>query len=516
MISFPLTLQILNDDLSENIRKIYAYHIKEAPLLEDVRLFLPHHPVFPRYVYCLASKDIPLLPPSLEGICFLAAGKADPAAFPEKCCGLFAEDLTDPLELLVQTQEIFEKYRKWNEALHSALEDPTPLDAMLKASRPIFRNPIFVHDTAFNILSCSHRVPGMAVWEQNSQTGQPTLPLSLINDFRVDPAYLHTLITTEPSMYPPEQRGYPILYMNIWQDGQYEGRICVNEMENPILPGHFFVIEHLVKLILLALKNRRLMQFNQDTNLKHFFTEYFSDSLSDHSLIFKVLRLLDWKRNDSYLCLRLEGKQQDSRMMSSAAVIGHLETQVPGSFAFVYQSGISAVVNLTHSNIRIPDVLSSLAILLRESLMKMGASTEIQDFLLLPQGHYQAVCALDLGLKSSSMNWCFRFDDLFLEYLHAKAAENLSPGLLCSHKLILLKAYDRENHTELYTTLKIFLELERNVLQTAKTLFIHRSTLFYRLERICKIADVDLDNEKERLILRISFYFMDLEEQPEK
>ena len=67
------------------------------------------------------------------------------------------------------------------------------------------------------------------------------------------------------------------------------------------------------------------------------------------------------------------------------------------------------------------------------------------------------------------------------------------------------------NNTDFYNTLKIYLELERNVLQTAKALFIHRSTLFYRLERIGKIADIDLENSKERLILRISFYILEQE-----
>ncbi len=81
--------------------------------------------------------------------------------------------------------------------------------------------------------------------------------------------------------------------------------------------------------------------------------------------------------------------------------------------------------------------------------------------------------------------------------------------LLCSHKLLLLKRYDEKNNTDLYHTLKIFLELERNVLKTSKMLFIHRSTLFYRLERIQKIADVNLDDAKERLTLQISFYIME-------
>ena len=74
-----------------------------------------------------------------------------------------------------------------------------------------------------------------------------------------------------------------------------------------------------------------------------------------------------------------------------------------------------------------------------------------------------------------------------------------------SEKLRRLQAYDAENNTELYHTLEVYLQLERNVVQTAKTLFIHRSTLFYRLDRIRKLVELDLDKESERLYLQLSF-----------
>ncbi len=107
------------------------------------------------------------------------------------------------------------------------------------------------------------------------------------------------------------------------------------------------------------------------------------------------------------------------------------------------------------------------------------------------------------------MTWCYRFDDYLLEYLLKKGREEIPPQLLCSEKLLLLKKYDDNNKTDLYHTAKVYLELERNVLQTAKELYIHRSTLFYRLERIRKIAGIDFEDSRERLTLRLSFYILE-------
>lgn len=513
MTPFKLNMNILNDAFSELFPETVFYAPDEAAFLEDVRIFSPARPLISRYVYIIRAEELRLLAPSVDHICFIVAGESDHPDVFDACYMLYIRNEADILRILACAQDIFEKYRNWNLQLHAVLDMDNPLDAMLQASRDIFHNPIFVHDVGFNILAYSHRVPGMLVWDQDPRTGNNIVPLSLINDFKVEPAYLHTLTTTEPSLYPPEQRGYPILYMNLWKDGRYEGRICVDELETPIRPGQYLAIAHLAKLIVHSLGHHSLVQFNLENSITEFFCNYLSGSVEEHPQILKMLQLLNWKRYDSYLCLRLDAKQQDIRMMSSAAALGHIESQVPNSHAFIYQEGISVIVNLSYSHIRISDVLSNLAILLRDGLMKMGASTEIKDFFLLPQGHEQAVTALNLGLKSPSTKWCYRFDDYYLEFLHMKAAEMLPPQLLCPQKLVDLRDYDRANRTDLYNTLKTYLELERNVLQTAKKLFIHRSTLFYRLERIGKIADVDLDDAHTRLVLRLSFYFQELEEQ---
>ena len=47
------------------------------------------------------------------------------------------------------------------------------------------------------------------------------------------------------------------------------------------------------------------------------------------------------------------------------------------------------------------------------------------------------------------------------------------------------------------------------MLRTANELFIHRSTLTYRLERIQKLIGVDLNKPEERLKLLVSYYIVE-------
>ena len=104
------------------------------------------------------------------------------------------------------------------------------------------------------------------------------------------------------------------------------------------------------------------------------------------------------------------------------------------------------------------------------------------------------------------MYWYYYFDSYVLDYIYDCASREMPMELLNSSALRKLKKYDAENNAEFYHTLEVYLKFERNVLRTSKELFIHRSTLSYRLDRIKKLINVDLDNPIERLKLLLSFY----------
>lgn len=508
-LSFRLNMQILADAFSENFKNVNLYAQNDRACLEDARLFRKEKSLCPQYVYLIQGADVCQDFTRYRDIAFIVAGHIDLAYFHKSCPVLELKDADNVLDALELTLETFEKYRKWDRSLQYALTGDHPLDDMLTASLELFHNPMFVHDTNFYILSCPKYIQGMTQWERDSRTGSNMVPLNLIHDFKADTEYLNTLSKKTPSIYSAEQRGYRILFVNLWNGSRYEGRICVDELQSELKQGNFLALEYLGKFIEMAIRHGSLFSLSAGNDMDHFFNDYLGGNITDHQSILNYLYFLHWKQHDRYLCLRLETEQRDISVMSAAATLGHIATQIPSGHAFLYKHSIAVVVNLSYGHHTPSEVISSLAILLREGLLKMGASSEIHDFILVPQGYRQASVALDLGRKSESMTWCYRFDDFLLEYLLKKGREEIPAELLCSEKLLCLKNYDDRNGTDLYHTLKVHLELERNVLQTSKELFIHRSTLFYRLERIRKIAGIDLEDSRERLILQLSFYILE-------
>ena len=50
-----------------------------------------------------------------------------------------------------------------------------------------------------------------------------------------------------------------------------------------------------------------------------------------------------------------------------------------------------------------------------------------------------------------------------------------------------------------------------NTVQTAKALFIHRSTFLYRLERIKALLETDLEDPEELFYLNLSFRLLEMD-----
>ncbi|MFR4133463.1 MAG: helix-turn-helix domain-containing protein [Parabacteroides distasonis] len=66
-----------------------------------------------------------------------------------------------------------------------------------------------------------------------------------------------------------------------------------------------------------------------------------------------------------------------------------------------------------------------------------------------------------------------------------------------------LLEHDRRKSSEYFQTLDLFLQNEASITRTAEALFIHRSSLLKRLDKIYRILGSTLTQPDERLYLRI-------------
>lgn len=509
---YLLNMQVLADELEANHISIHFFCRSDEARLRGIRLYHPDAPLSGEYVYLLSEDDLRRDFRARENVDFVVPGEVnlDDFSFSSSVIGILSDE--PPQRVYNLLQSIFEKYTLWDEQLHWAMQSEKPLERMLAVSRDVFENPMFIHDTDFYVLACPRWVEGMLHWETEARTGREMVPLDLINEFKIDQEYLSTLKARKVTMFSSTIRGYRILFANLWSQDRYDGRICVDELERPLRKSDYLHLEHLAEMVVLCLQQQKLFWLSLGSDIDRFFTQMLNGEGFDPHAVVDYLRYLCWNREDKYLILKIAPDREDYSALTPAGLFGYIESQISESRALLFHQNIAVVVNLTAGNTTTAAVLSSLAYILREGLFKMGVSAELGNFLDIHDGFVQASIALEYGRKSSSMLWYYHFESYALRFLLDCARTKIHPRLLGSEKLRKLRDYDAENNTELYHTLEVYLQLERNVVQTSKALFIHRSTLFYRLARIQKIVEMDLENESERLYLALSYKLNQLDD----
>src|SRR5699024_941430 len=156
------------------------------------------------------------------------------------------------------------------------------------------------------------------------------------------------LTTKDAQIFSAELRGYRDIYVNIWGDfGNYEARLVICEIENPLKPGQFAAAEYLADLVRLTLSRRGHLDNTYKRTLYRMLTEMIQDKTFSNSEIEKRIAQSKWRMDDSYICIRMDAEEQEGSPGSSVSVCNYVEAQVDGSKAFYHENKICIIINLS-------------------------------------------------------------------------------------------------------------------------------------------------------------------------
>lgn len=149
-----------------------------------------------------------------------------------------------------------------------------------------------------------------------------------------------------------------------------------------------------------------------------------------------------------------------------------------------------------------PDTLEVRELPAIESLLKQyhlrgGLSWPFEQLELMPYAYQQAEAVL---VYSSKILASYSF--VFPSHIMTVPVESLRQ--MVHPAILLLEAYDQSHESNMLSTLEAVLFNTEQMHEVAERLYVHRNTLFYRLNRIRDLCDVDLSNGEERLNLLLS------------
>jgi len=132
-----------------------------------------------------------------------------------------------------------------------------------------------------------------------------------------------------------------------------------------------------------------------------------------------------------------------------------------------------------------------------------------------PATYDQALQAMQLGQRLKLTNQFVQFSSLGI-YRLLYGLENLPEVRRFAEDIMRpLAEYDEQNRGSLVKTVEAYFSHHGNISQTAESLFVHRNTLLYRMERIQELTGLQLDQANMRLALHLALRLWQLRPENE-
>ena len=211
----------------------------------------------------------------------------------------------------------------------------------------------------------------------------------------------------------------------------------------------------------------------------------------------RALSVFGWDDGDAMRVISVK----PGALPKSAELIVERFAQHLDRYAFSVHTSDSLMIVANVSKIDAAPFMQELEAVLRTCGYVAGISAVFIDVMDL-HSHYEAakIAADSAGEEAVIVS----FEDIKLAYALSVIQRNAIADVR-HRSLERLAEYDAQHGTQLYDTLQCFIECRGSYVQTYDRLFIHRSTLQYRLERIEAITDIDFDDSHAWAHLVLSF-----------
>lgn len=412
-------------------------------------------------------------------------------------------------------QSFISKNWMWYDKLNSILLHERGIQALLDLTLPLLENPIYLHDNNFRYLAFSENKNHPLMKESYTH---------LINGLKkgqLTTEYVCKLVKIRGFDKTFDEKGvgywenegdyedeYNYIYRNLHIDNKFVGRIIVDERIRKFRALDYAILDELGITVEMALKRRNISPQNHMSIIGELFSKILDGESISNETLENQLSYIDFHINDKYICIQVDMDKKEIFYPEIVATSNLLEEKIRTAYTFVRNNNIICMVKVKDLKDCKQHIENQLAPLLLHFNYRAGISDMFSDLKQLPTYYQQTNIALKfshLGLKKC----VYIFNDYVFEYLLDLCTYEFDAELICPASLKKLLKYDKDNKTDFTSTLRVYLECDCSPSKAMEKLFIHRSTLLYRLSRIDELIGNDFLDVRKKIHFLLSFQILD-------
>lgn len=514
-VQMKISMAILDDKL-DGLRK-KSYISDDCPcVLKGVKLISPGQTdLAADYVYLATAANFQKDAHKNGHASLITIGQFDPSdisGFPESWDLIMLDAKYDISTVLNEVVECFAYYTNWDRMLQDALNKDRGLQHLLDISYSVFQQPMYLVDSSFRSLAYTKSVSNDDVddieWTSIVQEGYSSL--ETIRLFKDNMYYSMINSATKPIIFAPRKARHRCISANIRIANQKIGCLVILEVFGSLKTCQLHLAEHLAGVISFAVHRDKIYQNTRGTMYEYFILELLEGKSLSKSIVDNQLKYLGWKSDDKYyvLLIRMNDKDIENSVIEYTGTMA--EKTLKGCRSILHGNEIVVIINSSRFPTSNETITGQIVDFLVSNNIRGGLSMCFNNFSEISPFYIQASACLNIGLEIDPDKSLYLYGDYAVHHLIKCSAGSINLEKYCHPSVLELLNYDRLHKTDYSKSLKVYLSKNRNLVDSAKALFIHRNTLVSRIAKIQELLHLNMDDDDVRLYILLSYKVLDL------
>lgn len=402
-------------------------------------------------------------------------------------------------------------YQDWeflnnSSMLLNAFLNSNSLDDLAETAAGLVQNPVMVMDASYKVLAYSKlsKIEDI-LWLQTLEMGSFTSEyISAIRPFNSS-----VVIPKGNQPYHLKTNMSPTrwLIIRLYAHSVHLGYLVTLEA-NQLFQIDSELYKLISDVIAKTIKSDKALHSQKDyMTFESILVDLINGNITNKSIFFKNIKEVNFGHGSSFqlICLKISNYSHSSA--SDNYLKYTLEAILPKIWSFHYNDHILILVEMKKKASLSALEQTSLETLFERNNLFAGVSDVFTDLLSLSLYYRQAVRALEISKFLQTPGRIFEYENFkFHDIVLSLSTEDKEMNCLknyCSSTLIKIQAYDRIHSTEYLKTLWIYLNSNKNLIKTAKKLYIHKNTAAYRIQRLEELFAIKMDDD----FMLFKFYY---------
>lgn len=507
-----INVQILYDRLKRKYPvKIYGESNSDF-LYSSPEFYMNNSNYFYANKVYLASVDyLPSRPIIEKNVVVVSIGEANHLFYyKERATVIIIQKKVDFFQVYNYLKETFDLYHRCESQLIELFMKNPSIQNILDCIYPLIERSVFILNSTFQFVASiySDAMSKNKIWSLDQRNLDTESFISFLRK--------KDLMMDKRGTFLLDFDADKVLVSNLFNpNDEYIGCIFVYQEDKPFIEGEEMLVEYLASIIEWISQSNPTMLNQEQITLK----ESLQTMVNEMPLNKRQKMLLkssNYKK--SYLCISIHSTKASSEIPINY-LCSTFETLFKDSIFFEYNYSILGLIpvnSIDKSMNYIESFQKEFMDIVKDIGVCVGISNPFKDLYMLGTFYKQAEAAIDNGRIYQPDNNIYLFEDFALTELVTNSLGSFPLDTYFPKGFDEILSHDLKGSVSYLETLSIFLDESMSYSKAARRLYIHRSTLIERIERIKNILHIDLNNPDHRLQLQIILKLLDIEQSIKK